>query len=82
MFVEALSARGVLAHSLNELLSATMALPERRRWLLDRRVNTSAVGQDMVDELRGWLGEFTLTNSRPIWSAEFWLRNCPSNRAA
>ncbi|MER8989394.1 arginine deiminase [Mesorhizobium sp. M0843] len=57
MFVAALRDRGVLVHSLDHLLSETVALPEARRWLLDRRVNASAVGQDMVDELRGWLGE-------------------------
>lgn len=57
MFVEALRDRGVLVHSLDELLSATLALPEARRWLLDRRVNPSAVGQGMFDELRGWLEE-------------------------
>ncbi|RWI04242.1 arginine deiminase [Mesorhizobium sp.] len=59
MFVGALRDRGVLVHSLDELLSATMALPEARRWLLHRRVNPSAVGQDMVDELRGWLDEIS-----------------------
>ncbi|MER9057276.1 hypothetical protein NKH78_25565 [Mesorhizobium sp. M0910] len=39
MFVEALRDRGVLVHSLDELLSATMALPEARRWLLDCRTS-------------------------------------------
>ncbi|RWA79397.1 arginine deiminase [Mesorhizobium sp.] len=57
MFVEALRDRGVVVHSLSELLSQTMALQEARLWLLDRRVNPSAFGQDMVDELRGWLEE-------------------------
>ncbi|CDX25019.1 Arginine deiminase [Mesorhizobium plurifarium] len=57
MFVEALRDHGVLVHSLDELLSATMALPEARRWLINRRVNASTVGHDMVDELRGWLEE-------------------------
>ncbi|WP_192178436.1 arginine deiminase [Mesorhizobium amorphae] len=59
MFVDALRDRGVLVHSFDELLSATVALPEARRWLLDRRVQPSAVGQDMVDELRNWLGEIS-----------------------
>ncbi|TIM79640.1 MAG: arginine deiminase, partial [Mesorhizobium sp.] len=45
MFVEALRERGVVVHLLNELLSETVALPEARRWLLDRRVDPSAVGQ-------------------------------------
>ncbi|WIW57166.1 arginine deiminase (plasmid) [Mesorhizobium mediterraneum] len=57
MFVDALRDRGVMVHSFDELLSATLALPEARRWLLERRVQPSAVGQDVVDELRNWLGE-------------------------
>ena len=32
-----------------------MAIPEARDWLLDCRVDSSVVGYDMVDELRGWL---------------------------
>ncbi len=56
MFVEALRDLGVLVHSFDP---ATMALPEARRWLLDRRVSPSAVGQDMVDEMRGWLEEIS-----------------------
>ncbi|MET2832864.1 arginine deiminase [Mesorhizobium shangrilense] len=59
MFVEALRDWRVLVHPLDELLSATFAVPEARPWLLDRRVDSSAVGQDMVDELRGWLGEIS-----------------------
>lgn len=59
IFVDALRDRGVLVHSFNELLSATMAWPEARSWLLDRRVNASAVGQDMADELRSWLEEIS-----------------------
>jgi arginine deiminase len=40
---------------LGELLAETMALPEAKKWLLDRRIEPAVVGGDLVDELRGWL---------------------------
>ncbi|WP_168879200.1 arginine deiminase [Rhizobium sp. P28RR-XV] len=57
VFVDALRERGVVVQSLGNLLAETMVVPEARRWLLDRRVEPAIVGQDMVDELRGWLNE-------------------------
>jgi arginine deiminase len=38
-----------------------MAIPEARDWLLDRRVNTATVGEDMVGELHLWLKELPTT---------------------
>lgn len=55
VFVDALRERGVVVHNLGDLLEETMAIPEARKWLLDRRLDTAQVGCDMVDELRGWL---------------------------
>ncbi|WP_284218085.1 arginine deiminase family protein, partial [Shinella yambaruensis] len=57
VFVDALRERGVTVHLFGELLAETLALPEGRDWLLDRRVDASIVGYDMVGELRGWLDE-------------------------
>ncbi|OHV76732.1 arginine deiminase [Ensifer sp. LCM 4579] len=57
LFVEALRDLGVLVHSFDELLKETVASPEARLWLLDRRLDSCSLGQDMVDELRGWLEE-------------------------
>ncbi|RWK28961.1 arginine deiminase [Mesorhizobium sp.] len=57
LFIEALRDLGVLVHSFDELLSETVASQEARRWLLDRRLDASSLGQDMADELRGWLEE-------------------------
>ena len=48
VFVDALRERGVVVHLFGELLAETMALPEARDWLLDRRVDASVVGYDMV----------------------------------
>jgi arginine deiminase len=57
VFVDALRERGVIVHPFGELLAQVMTLPEGRKWLLDRRVDSSVVGYDMVSELRGWLDE-------------------------
>ncbi|RWB69697.1 arginine deiminase [Mesorhizobium sp.] len=57
IFVKALRDHSVVVHLLSELLSETVTLPEARRWLLDRRVDPHALGEDMVDELRSWLEE-------------------------
>ncbi|MDZ5454459.1 arginine deiminase [Labrys sp. ZIDIC5] len=59
VFVDALEERGVTVHDFGTLLAETLALPEARRWLLDRRVTAGVVGCDMVGELRAWLGEKT-----------------------
>jgi arginine deiminase len=55
VFVDALRERGVIVHTLRRLLADTLDVPEARRWLLDRRVNPSTVGYDMLSDLRGWL---------------------------
>ncbi len=57
VFVDTLRERGVTVHLFEELLGETLAQPEARKWLLDRRVASSLVGYDMMDELRGWLDE-------------------------
>ena len=56
-FVEALRERGATVLEFGAMFAETMARPEARAWLLDRRVAVAAVGQDMVGELRGWFDE-------------------------
>lgn len=57
IFVDALRERGVIVHRFGDLLAETMASPEARNWLLERRVAPSIVGHDMLGELRAWLNE-------------------------
>lgn len=57
VFVDALRERGVIVHPFGELLADAMELPEARNWLLDRRIEPSTVGRDLVGELRAWLDE-------------------------
>lgn len=56
-FVDTLRERGVEVLDFGEMLEATVALTEGRDWVLDRRVSAGTVGEDMVDEMRGWLDE-------------------------
>ncbi len=56
-FVDALRERGVTVHDFGALLGETLALADARQWLLDRRVSATAVGEDLVGEMRGWLDE-------------------------
>jgi arginine deiminase len=56
-FSDAMRERGVVVHELGAMLAEVMADAEARDWLLDRRVNTATVGEDMVGELTLWLKE-------------------------
>ncbi|WP_395827698.1 arginine deiminase [Elstera sp.] len=53
-FVDVLCSRGVTVLEFGTMLGETLAIPEARGWLLDRRVSAAAVGEDLVDEMRGW----------------------------
>jgi len=57
VFVDALREREVTVFDFGQLLAETLAIPEARRWLLDRRVVAGSIGEDMVSEMRGWLDE-------------------------
>lgn len=57
VFVDALRERSVKVLDFGEMLAEVLALPEARKWLLDRRIDESSVGQDLVGEMRGWLDE-------------------------
>ena len=59
IFVDALRERGVGVRDQGEMLAEVVAIPEARKWLLDRRVSDATVGTDLVDEMRGWLDEMT-----------------------
>jgi len=56
-FVDALRERGVTVRDFGTMLAETMAIPEARAWLLDRRLAPSAVGADVAAELRPWLND-------------------------
>jgi arginine deiminase len=54
-FVNKLSNRGVEVVELHDLLAQTVAIPEGRDWLLDRKVVPNDVGLGLVDDTRRFL---------------------------
>ncbi len=58
-FVAQLTGRGVEVVELHELLAATVALPEARSWLLDRKITANEVGLGLIDDTRAFLETLT-----------------------
>ncbi|MEU4564921.1 arginine deiminase [Actinoplanes sp. NPDC023936] len=56
-FVNKLRGRGVEVVELHELLAATVAIPEARSWLLDRKIVANEVGLGLVTDTRAFLDE-------------------------
>ncbi|MFE1367164.1 arginine deiminase [Streptomyces anulatus] len=58
-FVAQLTGRGVEVVELHELLAATVAEPEARAWLLDRKITANEVGLGLIDDTRAFLEALT-----------------------
>ncbi|MFJ6807362.1 arginine deiminase [Streptomyces anulatus] len=58
-FVAQLTGRGVEVVELHELLAATVAGPEARSWLLDRKITANEVGLGLIDDTRAFLETLT-----------------------
>ncbi|MFE5910542.1 arginine deiminase [Streptomyces wedmorensis] len=54
-FVNKLTQRGVVVVELHQLLAETMAIPEAKAWLLDRKIVPNEVGLGLVDDTRAFL---------------------------
>ena len=54
-FVNKLRSRGVDVVELHDLLAETMAIPEARSWLLDRKIVANEVGLGLVEPARAFL---------------------------
>ncbi|MGW2822815.1 arginine deiminase [Streptomyces sp. NPDC001443] len=61
-FVNKMRERGVEVVELHDLLAQTMAIPEAREWLLDRKITANEVGLGLIDSTRAYLE--TLAPSR------------------
>ncbi|HEX5200368.1 MAG TPA: arginine deiminase family protein, partial [Actinoplanes sp.] len=58
-FVNKLRQRGVEVVELHDLLEQTMAIPDAKAWLLDRKIVPNEVGLGLVDDTRGFLETLT-----------------------
>jgi arginine deiminase len=56
-FVLKMRERGVEVIDLHDLLADTLAIPEAREWVLDRRITANDVGPGATPVLRPWLDE-------------------------
>jgi arginine deiminase len=54
-FMTALGERGAEVVELHDLLTETLAVPEAKEWLLDRKIITNQVGLGLVAETRAYL---------------------------
>jgi arginine deiminase len=54
-FVNKLRGRGVEVVELHDVLAQTMAIPEARSWLLDRKIIANEVGIGLIDDTRAFL---------------------------
>ena len=54
-FIAKMADRGVEVVDMHELLAQTLALPEARKWLLDRRITAENVGVGLAEDVRIWL---------------------------
>lgn len=54
-FADKMRDRGVEVVELHDELAATMAIPEARSWLLDRKIVANEVGVGLVDDTRSFL---------------------------
>jgi len=56
-FCSKMEERGVDVLEMHDLLAETVAIPEARAWVLDRKVTENQVGVGMLEDLRAWLDE-------------------------
>ena len=54
-FVMKMRDRGIDVVEMHNLLAATMAIPEARKWVLDNQIVPDQVGLELVDEIRSYL---------------------------
>ncbi|MCW8096531.1 arginine deiminase [Streptomyces tauricus] len=54
-FVDTMRERGVDVVELHDLLAQTMADPDARAWLLDRKITANEVGLGLIDDTRAFL---------------------------
>ena len=54
-FVNKLRARGVDVLELHDVLTQTMAIPDAKSWLLDRKIIANRVGLGLIDDTRAFL---------------------------
>lgn len=77
-FIDKMRERDVEVVELHELLADTMAIPEAKAWLLDRKIVANEVGLGLVDDTRGFLEELQPQRLAELLIGGMSIRDLPS----
>ncbi|GAT11078.1 arginine deiminase [Mycolicibacterium novocastrense] len=77
-FIDKMRERDVEVVELHELLADTMAIPEAKAWLLDRKIVANEVGLGLVDDTRGFLEELQPPRLAELLIGGMSIRDLPS----
>ncbi len=80
-FIDKMRSRDVEVVELHELLAETMAIPDARAWLLDRKIIANEVGPGLVDDTRGFLDELAPGRLAELLIGGMSIRDLPADTA-
>ncbi len=78
-FVDKMRDRGVDVVELHDLLTETMAQPEARKWLLDRKIVPNEVGLGLIDDVRSFLESLTARRLTELLIGGMSIRDLPGD---
>lgn len=78
-FMDKMRDRGVEVIELHNLLTETMAIPEAKAWLLDRKIVPNEVGLGLVDDTRGFLDSLQARRLAELLIGGMSIRDLPAD---
>jgi arginine deiminase len=81
-FVLKMKERGVEVLDLHELLAETLADPEARAWVLDRRITDNSVGPLVAQAIRPWLDELQAPRLSEILIGGIAIQDLPASEGS
>ncbi len=81
-FIDKMRARDVEVVELHELLAETIAIPEAKAWLLDRKIVANEVGPGLVDDTRAFLDDLVPSRLAELLIGGMSIRDLPAGVAS